>query len=105
MDKIIPFVLAVAVSVGTCMALANYDARAQRNSDSEARLALDGPFRDGLYVGRLAAEGGRASLPPVGRWSSERDRASFTAGYRRGYSEFVAGNSVARNASGAAQPE
>jgi hypothetical protein len=28
--------------------------------------------------------------PAVGRWSDEQDRASFLAGYRRGYDESLA---------------
>jgi len=50
----------------------------------------DGAFRDGLYLGRLAAEHGAAPHVVSGRWTSETDRASFTAGYQRGYKEFLA---------------
>ena len=56
---------------------------------AEARLASDGAYRDGLYVGRLTAEAGRGSHPPVGRWSTNADRASFIAGYRQAYGESV----------------
>ena len=89
MDKIFTFALAVAVSLGTTAVLANrgYAPRAMN-----AQLAADGAFRDGLYVGRLAAEAGRAMRPPVGRWSSAGDRASFSAGYQRGYQQGVAAN-------------
>jgi hypothetical protein len=47
-------------------------------------------FRDGLYLGRLAAR--RAEEPHIseGRWSNQADRSSFTAGYKRGYDEGIA---------------
>lgn len=56
-------------------------------ASAEARFASDGAFRDGLYLGKLAAENGQPRRLGVGRWSNEQDRAMFTAGYRRGYSE------------------
>ena len=51
----------------------------------EQQLALDGAFRDGLYVGQLTARSGGPERPPIGRWSDDSDRASFLAGYERGY--------------------
>jgi hypothetical protein len=56
-------------------------------ASAEARFAADGAFRDGLYLGKLAAENGQSQSLAVGRWSTEQDRAMFTAGYRRGYSQ------------------
>lgn len=55
-----------------------------------AALAVNGAFRDGLYSGRLAAEAGRSSQAPVGRWAAADDRAFFTRGYERGYKAFLA---------------
>jgi hypothetical protein len=52
--------------------------------------ATDGAFRDGLYLGRLAAKRGSEPRIAVGRWATGKDRASFTAGYQRGYSEVLA---------------
>jgi len=49
------------------------------------RFAADGAFRDGLYLGKLAAEQGQPSSTAIGRWSTERDRSMFAEGYRRGY--------------------
>jgi hypothetical protein len=63
-----------AIAVGT----------ADRERSSESQTATDGAYRDGLFVGRFAAEQGRSGAAPIGRWSSERDRASFAAGYRLG---------------------
>jgi hypothetical protein len=50
----------------------------------------DGAFRDGLYLGRIAAEGGSEPHVAIGRWATAADRSSFTAGYHRGYSELLA---------------
>ena len=50
----------------------------------------NGAFRDGLYLGRLAAERGAEPHVAIGRWATPEDRSSFTAGYQRGYSEFLA---------------
>jgi hypothetical protein len=50
-----------------------------------AAYANNGPFRDGLYVGRLHAEAGRAPKTTTSRWSAAPDRISFMEGYRQGY--------------------
>ena len=47
--------------------------------------STDAAFRDGLYQARLDIEEGRKSHPAIGRWSSVEARASFLAGYQRGY--------------------
>jgi hypothetical protein len=100
MDKLFTFALVIAVSLGTTAMLANSGRSGRQDQTADVHLASDGAFRDGLYVGRLSAEGGRALRPPVGRWSGEQDRASFVAGYQRGYNDSLAGA-----ASGANQPE
>jgi hypothetical protein len=63
---------------------------------SEARLANDGAFRDGLYLGKLAAKGGQQSRLTIGRWSTQQDRSQFAAGYRRGYGETLTGAKAER---------
>ena len=83
MSNLVTWILALAVSLGTTAALAVHYPGSQRGRASESLLALDGAYRDGLYVGKLAAESGRRSRPPIGRWSGEKDRASFLAGYER----------------------
>jgi hypothetical protein len=50
-----------------------------------AFYANNGPYRDGLYVGRLHAEAGRAPKTTTSRWSTGPDRAAFMEGYRQGY--------------------
>lgn len=44
-------------------------------------------FRDGLYLGKLDAEQGRAEKIASGRWVQVRDRESFVSGYRQAYAE------------------
>lgn len=65
-------------------------------NDNAAQIT-DGAFRDGLYLGRLAAESGRQPHVAAGRWSTAQDRSSFTAGYERGYSEFLASRAALDN--------
>jgi hypothetical protein len=43
-----------------------------------------------LYLGKLAAERGQTQHPAIGRWSTDRDRSMFAAGYRRGYESLAA---------------
>jgi hypothetical protein len=90
MDKLFTYALAIAVCLGTTALLTNNGGAARQQQNADAPLATDGAFRDGLYLGRLAAEAGRPLRPPVGRWSNPRDRASFAAGYRLGYDDFLA---------------
>jgi hypothetical protein len=52
-----------------------------------AQQAGDGAFRDGLYLGKLARRANSPMNAPIGRWSTEKDRASFLAGYRQGFNE------------------
>jgi hypothetical protein len=85
MNKLFTYGLAMAVSLGTTALLATSGRTARQVQSADAQMAVDGAFRDGLYVGKLAAADGRALLPPIGRWSNEWDRASFVVGYRRGY--------------------
>lgn len=83
----------VVICLGATATLAVSKGDMQLNPDVEARLAGDGAFRDGLYLGKLAAEGGKQPRLAVGRWSTEQDRSQFTAGYRRGYAEALGTNS------------
>jgi hypothetical protein len=89
MDRLFAYALAIAVLLGTSALLGNSSRVASTEESREARLATDGAFRDGIFVGRLSAQWGQPPRPAVGRWSSERDRASFVAGYQRGYEEFI----------------
>lgn len=90
MDKLLTFALTIAACLGTTALLATSGRSARQDQTADAHLATDGAFRDGLYVGKLAAESGRPLRPQIGRWWNEADRASFVAGYSRGYGEVQA---------------
>jgi hypothetical protein len=47
--------------------------------------ANDAAYRDGLFVGRLHAEAGKAPLTTTSRWSTNPDRASFMTAYNQSY--------------------
>jgi hypothetical protein len=89
MDKILTFALALAVSLGTTALLAA-NGRALPRPNLDPQLATDGAFRDGMFVGRMAAARGERRHPLIGRWVSAADRASFAAGYERGYDDAFA---------------
>jgi hypothetical protein len=57
------------------------------HSSNGPTLRTDGAFRDGLYLGRLAAQSGGERHVSVGRWATAQDRSSFSAGYEQGYTE------------------
>ncbi len=90
MSRLPVLALAIAVSLGTTAMLANNQRTIEHPAIEEARLAADGAFRDGFYLGKVAAKSSRTQRPAVGRWSTGQDRANFLAGYRRGYGENVA---------------
>ena len=98
MKKIVSYIyaLALVICLGTTAMLAVSNHNVKSNASGETTLASDGAFRDGLYLGKLAAESGQAPRPAIGRWSADQDRSMFAAGYRRGYNESLA--SAAANA-------
>jgi len=85
MNKLSTYALAIAVCLGTTAMVANSHRTSKPNATLDARLNADAAFRDGLYLGKLAAESGQPPRPAIGRWSTEQDRAMFAEGYRRGY--------------------
>jgi hypothetical protein len=83
--------IAICLGATATLAISNSNVNLNSNKNEEARLAADGAFRDGLYLGKLSAESGQPLRPAIGRWSSDQDRSLFSAGYRRGYAETLAG--------------
>jgi hypothetical protein len=53
-------------------------------------------FRDGSYLGKLAAERGDAPHMAVGRWAKNADRILFATGYSEAYSQNLTASAVAR---------
>jgi len=88
MEKIFTLALTLAVTLGTTALLAN--GRMSASESIAVQRANDGAFRDGLFIGHLAAERGKPAHPLVGRWASASDRASFEAGYRLAYNDSLA---------------
>jgi hypothetical protein len=78
MSKVSTYSLAFAACLGgmAMLGAGTSDVTPISNNNMEARLGADGAFRDGLYLGKLAAQAGEPMRPAVGRWSAERDRAS-----------------------------
>lgn len=97
MSNFVTWVLALAMCLGTTATLAIHYPGSRPGYSPESQLALDGAYRDGLYLGKLAAESGRRSRPPIGRWSGEKDRASFLAGYEHTYNARISQSSHAKS--------
>jgi len=86
MQRLLAYVLAMGC-VGTSAAvLVSHDTTLPDRA-ANAVLNNDAAFRDGLYMGKLAQAENRTMRPPVGRWSSEKDRASFAAGFQQALDE------------------
>ena len=66
------------------------------NADDNVSQITDGAYRDGLFLGKFAAERGDTPHIAVARWSTVADRASFTAGYQRGYKEVLSARVMGR---------
>ena len=66
-------------------------------ANNDAAHATNAAFRDGLFLGTLTARRGGEYHAATGRWATDGDRASFTAGYRQGYEEILAVRSSVGN--------
>ncbi|HUD64221.1 MAG TPA: hypothetical protein VMQ17_06580 [Candidatus Sulfotelmatobacter sp.] len=86
MKIILTYALAIGFA-GTSAMLVQRDMVARQGQSIDAQMAADGAYRDGVYLGKLARSAKSPMHPPIGRWSTEKDRASFAAGYRQGYNE------------------
>jgi hypothetical protein len=84
--------LALAIVVGVAAASMFQGNRPPNvtGARDNVKQITDGAFRDGLYLGRLASERGFQPTIATARWATAEDRASFTAGYQRGYNESLA---------------
>ena len=86
MKRLSLFACVVLLGLGTTVALQTRS----RTTPSDAApsvvdQATNGAYRDGLYLGTLAAGRGTPYHVSVGRWAREEDRTGFTAGYQQGY--------------------
>ena len=62
---------------------------------SDQNRTMTAAFRDGAYLGKLAAQDRESRHVAASRWASEADRQSFAAGYERGYSSNLIVESLA----------
>ena len=86
--KISAYISLIVIPFGAAtLRLAGKASHAKQPKTLDAAQEIEAPFRDGLYLGRLDAQDARKKLPSVGRWRDPKDRASFLAGYQRGYEE------------------
>jgi hypothetical protein len=88
------FALMAALGMGTASLLRTDHQNQFPNPNRNVAQITDAAFRDGLYLGRLAAEHGAEPHLAIGRWSALEDRSSFTAGYQEGYTEYLGGRSA-----------
>jgi hypothetical protein len=76
------YLLAMALSFGAGAAISNPKTAADQHL---AATATNAAFRDGLYLGQLAAKNGTSAHMSLGRWSDESDRTAFIQGYQEGF--------------------
>ena len=62
-------------------------------------LANSAAYRDGLYLGKLAAEQGSDSRASTGRWIQAKDRVAFASGYEQAYKTQIANRAAETGAS------
>ena len=90
MKRLSLFASVVALGMGTVSTLRTTSHNHVSIPNQNVAQINDGAFRDGLDLGRLAAERGAEPHVASGRWATPQDRSSFSAGYQQGYSEFLA---------------
>ena len=91
MKRIFLFVLFVGAAAAALTSIRRLPSAVIVTGKTTFSQASSAAFRDGLYLGRFDAGSGRSRHLCVGRWSSDVDRAWFTAGYQAGYQQLYAG--------------
>jgi len=94
MKRLSWFASVIALGMGTVLMPHGHRPVGYFSANDNVAQTTNGAFRDGLYLGRLAAERGIAPRAARGRWATAEDRASFTAGYERGYKELLASRAM-----------
>lgn len=77
-----------ALAIATILTVIGYK---ETDNAASMRGATNGAFRDGAYLGKLAAERGEQPHVAFGRWRDILDRKSFVEGYESGYRQNLAG--------------
>lgn len=86
MKKLSLYVLLIALSAGSA-ATVQKAMRTQSDRDTSPFMHANGAFRDGFYLGKLAARNGEQPHIAIARWATDKDRAAFREGYERGFSQ------------------
>jgi len=81
---------ALALLVMTTTALTFRGVNASQISTADSNNATKAAYRDGLFVGKLAATSGNPREVSTGRWISKEDRASYETGYQKAYGDVIA---------------
>jgi hypothetical protein len=89
MKRIVVLIPILAVCVGVAAVLLNFHTGNDGSKMPQISTGdnTSGPYRDGLYQGKLAIDRGSVAHLAVGRWADQADRAAFTAGYEKAYTE------------------
>ena len=82
MKKYSSLVLALVIGAGAIGMAKKNELAGQTESKEQSQSAA---FRDGKYLGKLAAERGDTAHVATARWANESDRAEFSAGYEQAY--------------------
>jgi hypothetical protein len=88
----------LALFAGTAVMLQHNATSGTPTMSDKAGLNSNAAYRDGLYLGGLAAKSGSPGRVAIGRWAAESDHALFKTGFRRGYDDFVASHPLAEAA-------
>ena len=86
MKKFSAFAAVLALLAGAA-AMMRSDRASESAAAKSVMLAGSAPFRDGLYLGRLAARHHAPMHIASGRWATAADRNLFVAGFRHGYQD------------------
>ena len=66
----------IVIGLGASATLTINPRTGKSDTNTEALFAADGAFRDGVYLGKLAAESGQPMHTAIGRWSTNGLRVS-----------------------------
>ncbi len=87
--------LALFVMTASAVTLRNGTA-----STSRPELATNAAYRDGLYLGKFAAQQGNDAHLATARWARSEDRENFATGYQQSYNAVLASRTAESNEAG-----
>ena len=82
----------IIVSGGAAIVNTQTDVAGIGNGQVTNGQVIAAAYRDGAYLGRLAAEHGDPAHVSIARWSTATNRELFSAGYENAYAEQTAKN-------------